>query len=38
VLAGGQVHPDAIDLDLDQIVRFSLLSLKAGDLSRWDWN
>jgi hypothetical protein len=29
------VHPNAVDLDLDldQIVRFSLLSPKAGDLS-----
>jgi len=26
------VHTDAVDLDLDQIVRFSLLSPKAGDV------
>jgi hypothetical protein len=33
VLARGQVYPDAVDLDLDQIFRISLLSPEAGYLS-----
>jgi hypothetical protein len=37
VLARGHVHTDAVDLDLDQIVRFSLLSPKAGDVSTCVW-
>ena len=37
VLAGGQMHPDAVDLDLDQTVRFGLLSPTAGDLSTCVW-